>query len=62
MCFIRSEHAENSEYFNVFRGSFEMRFIDQFRKPPDSNFFYFNSKMYLAMKSCVMVAHIITLA
>ena len=39
MCFIRSEQAENSDYFNVFKGSFEMRFIDQFSKPPDSNFF-----------------------
>ena len=33
MCFIRSEQAENCDYFNVFKGSFEMRFIDQFGKP-----------------------------
>ena len=38
MCFIRSEQAENSDYFNVFKGSFEMRFIDQFDKPPKSYF------------------------
>ena len=38
MCYIRSEQAENSDYFNVFKGSFEMRFIDQFGKPPKSYF------------------------